>query len=323
MMKRWIAALLCLMMLGCCAAAEETARVHEMIMEGMSEQVNETLYQSGDGYELWYPSDYLTPGEQYGHDCFCPVGADEENDIYFLIVSGQADPADAEALLGEAVGGFGPDAQISEVSWTTTEGGALLGSVQAVEDGMFYRHYLVTDEEDELLLITACFPAEAAEGFGVRFDRMAQTISFARIPMTAHYEGDGYAISYPAELLTCAEVLTHDGFVPVEGGAERGVYLMIVKSDVASEHAEAMLQEAVGGYENADEAKWSEETTLASGLLLRSVEIEQEGKIDRYYLLTDGEAVYCLTASFVADGGADFGTAFDAMAKSFELTAEE
>lgn len=322
-MKRWLAAMLCLLTLTGCAWAEENVRVHEMMLEGLPEQVNETMYQSDNGYELWYPSDYLTFSEQYGHDCFCPVGAEEESDIYFLIVSGQADPADAEALLGEAVGGFGPDAQISEVSWTTTEGGALLGSVQAVEGGVYYRHYLVTDEEDELLLITACFPAEAAEGFGVRFDRMAQTISFEQMPLNARYEGDGFAIAYPDGLLICAKVLNHDGFVPVEGGGESGVYLMIVKSDAAPEHADAMLSEAVGGYENADEARWGEEKALANGLLLKSVEIEQDGKIDRYYFLTDGEAVCCLTASFPAESVTDYGAAFDAMAESFEFAAEE
>lgn len=322
-MKKWIAAVLCIMMLTGCALAGETVRVREMMLEGMPEQVNETLYQSGDGYELWYPSDYLAPGEQYGHVSFRPVGAEEENSVYFLIVPAQADPADAELLLNEAVGGFGPDAQISEVNWTTTEGGALLGAVQAAADGVCYRHYLVTDEDDELLLITACFPAEAAEGFGVRFDRMAETIAFAQIPLSARYEGDGFAISYPAELLQSGTRFSHDAFYPVEGGGESGVYLMIVKSDVASEHADALLNEAVGGYDNADAAKWSEEKALAGNVILRAVEIEQDGKIDRYYLLKGEEAVYCLTASFPAEGESDYGAAFDAMAESFEFTAEE
>lgn len=317
-MKRWMAAVLCMLMLSCCVSAEETVRVHEMLLEGINEQVTETLYQSGEGYEIWYPSDYLTPGEQYGHTCLYPIGAEGEGDTYFLIVPAQADPADAEALLSEAVGGFGPDAQISEPVWTTNESGALLGSVQAEEDGVIYRYYLAAGAE-ELLLITSCFPAEAAEGFGARFDRMAETISFGKLAMTGRYEGEGYAISYPAELLTCAEVFKHDGFIPAEGGEESGVYLMIVKSDVAPESADSLLNEAVGGYENASEAKWGEEKALESGLLLNAVEIAQEEKIDRYYLVTDGEAVYCLTASFPAAGGVDYGAAFDAMVETFEV----
>ena len=31
-MKRWMATVLCMLMLSCCVSAEETVRVHEMIM---------------------------------------------------------------------------------------------------------------------------------------------------------------------------------------------------------------------------------------------------------------------------------------------------
>ena len=44
-----------------------------------------------------------------------------------------------------------------------------------------------------------------------------------------------------------------------------------------------------------------------------------KGKGGYSYLVTDGEAVYCLTASFPAAGGVDYGAAFDAMVETFEV----
>ncbi len=316
-MKKLISVLLALTMLFACASAEETVRVHEMMLEGMAEQVTETLYKSDAGYTIWYPSDYVTPGEQYGRPCFYPADAGEESGVYFLIIPSDANPADAEALLAEAVGGFGPEATVSEAQWTATESGALLGSVQADDAGVIYRYYLVTDDET-MLMITSCFPAEAAEGFGVRFDRMAQTISFDKVELSGRHEGEGYAISYPSELLACTEVLTHDGFIPAGDTEPAGTYLMIVKSDVAPEHIDSMLQEAVGGYEGNYAVTEGEEKALANGMTLDWIQAEQDGKIDRYYIITDGDAVYCLTASFPA-AEVDYGAAFDAMAEAFEI----
>lgn len=315
-MKRWIAALLCLMLLTGCAFAEDATRTREMILEGIAEEVKETLYRDEGGYSIWYPSEYLEPGEQYGRPCFYPVGHQNESEIYFLIVEADANPADAEGLLAEAVGGFGPGAVISEPKWTTTESGALLGSVQAQEDGTVYRYYLAAGEE-KLLMITACFLEEAAEGFGVRFDRMAETISFV-VP-DAVYEGEEYSIGYFAEQLAAAKLGEHTGFVPVGTDGESGVSLMIVKSGVAPENADALLDEAVGGYDGLYAVTRGEEQTIAGGLTLNWIQAEQEGAIDRYYLIKGEQDVYCLTASFPVVDEVDYGVLFDAMAESFRL----
>ena len=319
-MKRWIAALLCLMLMTGCAFAEDTTRVREMILEGTAEEVTETLYRNEAGYSLWYPSEYLQPGKQYSHPCFYPAGDQGESGIYFLIVEAEANPADAEGLLAEAVGGFGPDAVISEAKWTTTESGALLGSIQAAETGVIYRFYLVTDEWDELLMITACFPEEAAEGFGVRFDRLAETIAFDALKPDAEYAGDGYSIGYFAGLLEPSQMNGHETFVPADSVGENEAYFMIVKTEAAYEQADSLLAEAVGGYEAGYEITGGTEETLESGLSLNWVQAKADGRTDRYYLIGNADAVYCITASFPDAGETDYGALFDAMAETFEIT---
>jgi len=319
-MRRLIAVLLCAVLFAGCAFAEEQTRTGTIILEGMTEEFEEARYQSADGYELWYPSEYLEAGEKYGHDCFYPVGAGEESDIYFMIVPSDADPADAEALLSEAVGGFGPEMAVGEIQMTNTLDGALMGRVQAAGDGTVYRYYLIADDRN-MLLITACFPEEALEGFGVRFDRMAATIAFAE--PDALYEGDGYSIGYFEGVIEPTERFGKESFAPVGGIGEQEIYLMIIRSDVSPDQADGLLDEAGGGYEGVFELRRSEEQALESGLTLQWVEAEQEGRIDKYYLLKGEQAVYCLTASFPVMGETDFGMLFDAMAETFELAVQE
>lgn len=315
-MRRLIAVLLCAVLFAGCAFAEEPTRTGTIILEGMTEEFAEARYQSAGGYELWYPNEYLEAGKKYGHDCFYPVGAGEESDIYFMIVPSDADPADAEALLSEAVGGFGPEAAVGKVQMTNTLEGALMGRVQAAENGTVYRYYLIAEDQN-VLLITACFPEEALEGFGVRFDRMAATIAFAE--PDALYEGDGYSIGYFEGVIEPTERFGKESFAPVNGSAEAEIYLMIIRSDVSPDQADGLLDEAGGGYEGDFERRRSEEETLESGLTLQWVEVEQAGRIDKYYLIKGEQAVYCLSAAFPAEDEMHYGAYFDAMTESFRL----
>jgi len=328
-MKKMIAFVLSLMLtIGCamaeeqavgCPAAEPLQRTAVMMIEGQSEEVTETFFAGAAGYEIWYPDEYLEVGLQYGHDCFRPVGAGDDSDTYFMIVPADANPADAEGLLSEAVGGFGPEATIDDMELSETDG-ILTGRVGVIDGNTVYRYYLISDRQN-MLLITACFPAEAAEGFGVRFDRMAETISFSGVQLTGRYEGEGFAIAYPEGVLERREYYSHDIFVPVGSGEKAEASLMIVKSDAAPENAGSLLDEAVSGYEDA--VRSGEVMELAGGLKLECAEAEQEGRIDRFYLIAGEEDVYCLTASFPAAGETDYGAYFDAMAESFELIEAE
>lgn len=326
-MKKWLVMLLCLIIASGCAFAEELpadTRMSQIELEGMIEAFAETKHTGGSGYTIWYPSEYLAPAQRYGHDVFVPVGAEnaEENDVYFMIVPVDIAPEEADSLLAEAVGGYGEEAVIGEKAWKELGNGVSVGTVQAEEDGVIWRFYLVTDG-NSVLCITACFPREAAEGFGVRFDRMADTIEFeSAIENDARYEGEGFAVSYPSSVLQAQTIYTHPGFVPLGSGAESDVYLMIVKSDVAPEQADSLLKEAELSFEGIYAYTEREEKTLASGVTLKSIDVEQGG-MHRYYLIKGESDVYCLTAVFSVMDETDYGAVFDAVAESFELTEAE
>ena len=235
-----------------------------------------------------------------------------------MIVPSEASAAHAEGLLDEAVGGFGPESEVGEPRWSTTADGFLLGAVDAKTESEMFRFYLVTNDK-AVLLITACFPHEAAEGFGVRFDRMAESIAFSGVQLSGRYEGDGFAIAYPEELLEPDQVYSHEGFVPVEARENEGVYMLITESDVSPENADALLDEAGAGYQGVYAAEKREEIQIAGGLRLSSVALEQGGDYNRFYLIKGEDTVYCITATYNVAHEFDYGVYFDAMAESFEL----
>lgn len=183
MMKKFLAILTACMLLCGAAMAETTSaadtRVSVILIEGTEEEITETLYESEQGYSLWYDAERLVPTELYGHTCFAPDATIEEPAISLLIVDTDINPEDGEAFLGEAVGGYGPEAEISEPAWETLENGITIGTISAVEEGVVYRFYLVMDDVN-VLCLTATYPLEAAEGFGVRFDHMVRTIEFSK-----------------------------------------------------------------------------------------------------------------------------------------------
>jgi len=331
-MKKLIPFILCIMLSVCPAVAEEhptdraqpsvIQRVSDFEIEGMKEEVSESLFVSDDRYEIWYPSEYLEPFEKYGHDCFRPIGAGEDSEIYFMIVRNDADPENAEALLNEATGGFAPESEISIPRWSETADGSLLGSVDAKTENQIFRFYIAANKED-MLLITAAFPFEAAEGFGVRFDRMAATIAFREIQLNGRYEGDGFAISYPDQLLTPGQIYSHDAFVPIEESGKEGVYFLITQSDIAPENADALLDEAGAGYQGVYAEERREEILISDGLRLSSAYLEQGGDYNLFYLIKGKDTVYCITATYNVSHEFDYSVYFDAMAESFELLESE
>ena len=286
------------------------------------------LHISKDGFALTYDPAYFQIREQYGHDLIVPVSASESS---MLIVPAKVAAEDADSMLQEAVGGYGPEAVISEPEHVTTENGMSIRTIQAEEEAVIYRFYLVDDGE-RVLCITTMIPSAEEELYGPLYDSIVGSIRFMTVRtleteegavFEARYAGDGYAIWYPVGQIEMREVNMHEGFVPAGSGEEFEAYLMVVRSDVAPEYADSLLTEATAGYEGDYAVGGIQEKTLASGMNLQWVEAEQDGRIDRYYLVKTGESVYCLTASFPAEGEMDYGMIFDRMADSMEpVTAE-
>ena len=182
-MKKYLAFfMICALFLSGAAIAgtenQPETRTATILLEGMEETIEKTRWDSADGYAIWYDAARVAPGDMYGHGYFAPTDAEDETEISLIIVKTEIDPADGKAFLGEAVGGYGPEAEISEAVWTTMENGITIGTISATEEGVVYRFYLVTDDIN-VLCITATFPMEAAEGYGIRFDHMVRTIEFS------------------------------------------------------------------------------------------------------------------------------------------------
>ncbi len=191
-MKKLISiAVVLIMVISLCAFAETDAvaqpetRTTVITLEGMEEEITETLYVSEDGYSIWYQSDMLNLDTNIGHAYFAPVNENTEDgavdftsDIYMVIVPIEIPYEDTDAFLLEATGGFDPSvAVIGEATAETLENGIEIKNVAVIENDIVYCYYLVTNAE-MVLCITAAYPTEAAEGFGVRFHNTLRTIEF-------------------------------------------------------------------------------------------------------------------------------------------------
>ena len=176
-MRKLLAILLAALLLAVPALAEAPVQTRTSVLEieGVGEEVVETLFE-GEGFSLWYPSELLKATDYYGNVSFVPVD-EAVTDVTFIVVFAEIPAEESEAFIAEATGGYEPEWVISEVSEMATESENAVLTVEAVLDGETHRYYLVQGEAG-CLCITAMFPTEAAEGYGVRFDALVKTIAF-------------------------------------------------------------------------------------------------------------------------------------------------
>lgn len=123
------------------------------------------------------------------------------------------------------------------------------------------------------------------------------------------------------------EALTAEGSLTYvsTGEAEIPAFsLTIVEVEglAAPEEADALIQEAVGGY-MPDEAEISEVSTLEAkeGVEILTVEATLEAEVHRFYLIKTGERVFCLTACIVRDAYDQYVQVADQIATSFQEVA--
>ncbi len=331
-MKKWIAVLLAaLMLLSMTALAEGT---NEDAADNALPQAVEPIavmhYNLEEGYMLSYSESDFIHNYRYGYDFFVAADNEEAN---MLVTAAEISADSVDALLGEAVGGYGPDAVISEPTEKLLEGeltghsGVMIKSIQAQEGGVINRFYLVykpvqeADTVIDILCMTASFPADQAEVYGAKFDALVDGIVLD-IP-EAMYQGEGWSMWYPSELIQPQTIYTKEGFVPVDA-AKSDVSMIVTLSDVAPEHVPDLLTEAMGGYEGIHAASEQVEFVSDNNMIVRWFETEQEGTTIRYYALwsynTLNDDVYCITASFPTADVDSYGAAFDRMVESFALS---
>ena len=168
-----------------------------------------------------------------------------------------------------------------------------------------------------LLFVFCCAIAEDApetrvsviEGEGIR-EEIVETL------YTSEY---GYNLWYPAELLAPVDmkavgekdgaVYMFDVFVPAwyleveeEVPANELIYMMIVPTDVPVEYADDFLLEATGGFDPGvaviGEARELETDT---DTVIKTIDVEENGVVFRYYLVMNAERMLCITTTFPVD----------------------
>lgn len=333
-MKKWISVFLAALLLMAAPAWAEGAvqDVPDNAPPQAFEPIAKVHYNLTIGYMLFYGENEFRQDYMYGRERFVLV----EDEAASMLVSDTEVQADAiDALLNEAVGGYGSDAVIGEPTEKLRKGerdghsGVAIKSIDAQAEGVVNRFYLVykpvADVEAEaarlnVICLTATFPADKAEAYGAKFDALVDTIEVS-LP-EAQYQGDAWTMWYPSEIIKPQPIYTKEGFVPVDE-ARSDVSMIVVLSDVAPEHVPDLLTEAMGGYEGIHAASEQEEYVTDNNMIVRWFETEQNGTTIRYYALwsynTLNDDVYCITASFPTAEENLYGAAFDRMVESFAL----
>lgn len=191
-MKKFVSVICAVLMLLSALAFAETenlqpeTRISVITIEGIEEEITETLHVSEGGYSLWYQADnfLLNTADDQTH-LFAidstPEGAEigiGTSAAYMLIVPVDISYEDTDAFLMEATGGFDPSvAVIGEPTAETLENGIEIKTVTVTEESTVFTYYIVTNGE-KVLCITALCTLEAIEGFGTRFYNIVKTIEF-------------------------------------------------------------------------------------------------------------------------------------------------
>lgn len=180
MRKVLIAALAAIIALGSAAATAEPVQSREstIVVEGTEENITELLYESVNGFSLWYPVENFLIVHENGIDVVYPADEEIEN-VSMTIVPVDIPMDEAAALIDEAIGSYDAEKDtISDVTEGELDSGLNIKYVEVLSEGMVNRFYLVTGE-DKVFCLNAAFPVEATEGFGTRLERIVFTMELA------------------------------------------------------------------------------------------------------------------------------------------------
>jgi len=164
---------------------EETqTRTFVYVEDGEEREYVETLFESAEGFQIWYSAELFESAEVLGHEGFIQTEVPEGTGVTFIM--GMEDASlDMDVMLEEATSNFGDDGTYEEVTVgetieLETESGNIIKSIEVVHDDTADRFYAVSDGE-KLVLITVSGTAESFRELGVYFDRMVQTIEFLSV----------------------------------------------------------------------------------------------------------------------------------------------
>ena len=153
-------------------------RIGTIELEGMQEAVNEALYESPRGYQLWIDTDrfaYVEPDEGSDIDAFEPIAPDALDGVgLYINYSKQLDypldmaREDVQKVLVE--NGY----TITEINVTALFPDVEAYGFHAIKGDMVVEKYIVSAKGGAFYLSLE-YPLIAAEGFGARLFHMIST----------------------------------------------------------------------------------------------------------------------------------------------------
>jgi len=163
---------------GIACAENVQTRESVVMIEGTEEFITETLYESPQGFLVWYPADLFAVTHEEGTDYFDTAPDFIEAGV--AIVDGQMSYQAADEMLE------------AEIEMSIANGGSVIGEIEEwqLESGMTVKHAQIIYGDnhnpiyylygrDRVFCVSCYYPAEAAEGIGARIERMVSTFELA------------------------------------------------------------------------------------------------------------------------------------------------
>lgn len=148
-----------------------------MIIEGMEEVVELTLYQSQLGYYIYVDKNSYQVEKLNGADIITPLAPGDVPDV-FMEISRTEDisPGDKASLLKEELEGEYEEVSEIDSLQSPVQGYYLYASQGDQWDDLLVRFYLMEDDKGNSLVIKQQLFMEAWEGHGARFDTMLEEL---------------------------------------------------------------------------------------------------------------------------------------------------
>ena len=150
-------------------------------IEGVEEKYTEVQYISSNGYILWFP-EKMSPVTIHGHEGFTNKVTGDEVASEVIIVPTEEIKLD-ETYLKEAAGNYKSSGEYKKVTVskvktvTSDDKNVKIQKIEVVHDETAHRFYLVKGE-NQVLLLTVSLEAKELDSWGVRIEKMIQTITF-------------------------------------------------------------------------------------------------------------------------------------------------
>ena len=201
---RWILAVLCLALMLSPAGAETREGV--IMLEGMEEPIEETLFQSSQGFSFWYANEGLEAYEGERDNIEGVIVTARYSDDYMIL--SMIPQEDAEEYAEDLEGNILEQAAAARVTADV---------YRELEDGEYYFLTLIA-ENGQYFRAVGQYSQEAAEGNAKYFDRLLGSVAFTSgCPIHAEWgtqeadeEGRAQVILTAAEPVTDAALLRLD-----------------------------------------------------------------------------------------------------------------